>query len=100
MTPPSWSGYTVTQARAHWRARLPLPCYRCGRPVIDGQRWHVEHIVPREFGGSLGVENQWVSHAGENESAGGKRGAQITNAAKVRKNPQATTRIEPRPLQW
>lgn len=95
-----WAGRQVTTARAYWAARLPLPCYRCGKPVLAGQRWQVEHIIDRTLGGSHGVENQWVSHARENMSAGGKRGAAITNAAKAAKNPQRSTRIEPRPLQW
>lgn len=100
MSTAKWSGRPVTSARAHWLARLPLPCYRCKRPVLPEQRWHVEHIIDRALGGTHGVENQWVSHARCNTSAGGKRGAAITNAAKNRKNPERSTRIEPRPLQW
>lgn len=100
MSGTGWSGYTVTKARAHWAARLPLPCFQCGKPVLPGQSWHVDHMTPREFGGSLGIENTWPSHARCNTSAGGKRRAAITNAAKGRARPQATARLEPRPLQW
>lgn len=93
----TWSGRAVTTARNHWHQRLPLPCYRCHRPVTPEQNWHVEHIIDRALGGPHGVENQWVSHAHCNTSAGGKRGAAITNATR---QPQKTARIETRPLKW
>lgn len=92
-----WSGRKVTTARAYWRARLPLPCYRCRLPVLASQAWHVEHVVDRALGGAHGVENQWVSHQHCNTSAGGKRGAAITNA---RREPEKSARIETRPLKW
>lgn len=80
-----WSGRTVTNARAYWRPRLPLPCRRCGRPVVHDPAkryggWHVGHIVDRALGGSDHVSNQWPEHDGCNMSAGGKAGAAITNA--------------------
>lgn len=82
-----WGGNQSTKARAHWAARLPLPCWRCGRPVTPDQDWHVEHMTDRADGGANGIENQWVSHATCNTSAGGRRGAQITNA----RRPTTTT---------
>lgn len=86
-----WAGSEVTAARKAWKPRLPLPCYRCGKPVLPEQVWHVEHIVDRALGGSHGPENQWVSHAGCNMSAGGQRGAAITNARRVDVRPRAST---------
>lgn len=80
----------MTAARAHWRARLPLPCFRCGQAVLPEHAWHVEHVLDRHLGGSLGVENQWVSHAQCNMSAGGRIGAALTNS----KRPSAVARAE------
>lgn len=93
----TWGGRKVTSARAYWRTRLPLPCWRCRRPVTPDQAWHVEHMTDRADGGPEGVENQWVSHAWCNTSAGGKRGAKRTNA---NREPKASRRIESRPLAW
>ena len=82
----AWSGRTVTDARAYWRPRLPLPCRRCGRPVVhDPTRryggWHVGHIIDRALGGSVtDRSNQWVEHDRCNMRAGGQLGAAITNA--------------------
>ncbi|WP_157602034.1 HNH endonuclease [Promicromonospora kroppenstedtii] len=68
-----WSGRVVTSARAHWRTRLPQPCYLCGKPVLPTQRWVVEHMVPRSQGGSLTARsNQWVSHRTCSDSSGGQ----------------------------
>ena len=79
----AWSGRKVTTARAHWRGRLqagPLPCYRCGKPVTVHDRWTVEHLLERAYGGSeTDVSNQWVAHLHCNSSAGGRIGAAITN---------------------
>ena len=73
----------MRQARAYWRPRLPLPCRRCGRPVLASQRWHVGHIRDRYAGGSDATTNQWPEHATCNERAGGKVGAAITNSRKA-----------------
>lgn len=90
----SWSGSTVRKARAFWSARLPVPCCRCRKPVLPEQAWHVDHWpVPRELGGT----ETWPAHAKCNMSAGGKRGAELTNARRV---PEVTRRIEERPLKW
>lgn len=93
----TWGGRSVTTARAYWRTRLPLPCYRCSRPVLPEHAWHVEHIIDRADGGAEGVENQWVSHARCNTRAGGKRGAARTNA---KRKAEGSGRIEARPLAW
>jgi len=76
----TWSGRKVTNARAYWAARLPLPCRRCGRPVLKTQNWHVGHIHDRALGGSDRISNTYPEHARCNTSAGGKQGAAITNA--------------------
>ena len=76
---PGWNGNKVRQARTHWLARLPLPCSRCGRPVLPTDQWHVDHIHQRVLGGADGVENQWPAHASCNTSDGGKLGAARAN---------------------
>lgn len=71
-------------ARAQWRPRLPVPCCRCGKPVVPNPQlphdgWQVDHWpVPREQGGT----ETWPAHSLCNLSAGGKRGAAITNSRK------------------
>lgn len=81
MSPQKWSGRVVTRARAYWAVRLPLPCRRCGKPVTKDQRWQVGHIVDRADRGAVAdIANQWPEHGKCNESAGGRRGAAITNA--------------------
>lgn len=80
-----WGGQQSTTARAAWAPRLPLPCCRCGKPVIpnpalphDG--WEVDHWpTPYEHGG----RDTWPAHTDCNRSAGGRRGAQITNAQRT-----------------
>lgn len=92
-----WAGRPVTKARAHWKARLPLPCYLCGG-VVDGSRaWVVEHVIPRHLGGTDNVSNQWVSHRTCSDRSGGQHGARLTNA---RRETDSTSRIEKEPLRW
>lgn len=85
-----WAGTPVTRARAYWAARLPLPCSRCGKPVIPDTTkpdhgWQVDHWpIPRELGGT----DTWPAHRTCNLLAGAKRGAQITN---TRRNQTANT---------
>lgn len=89
-----WSGSNVRKSRANWAVQLPVPCSRCGKPVMPGSSWHVDHWpVPREMGGT----DTWPAHAMCNMSAGGKRGAEITNG---RREPVRTSRLEERPLAW
>lgn len=81
-----WSGDVVRRARARISARgWPQPCCRCGRMVQPHERWQVDHYpISREQGKALGIPLDTLptapAHARCNESAGGKRGAQITNA--------------------
>lgn len=98
-----WHGTDVRKARAYWKPRLPVPCCRCQRPVIPDPRqpddgWNVDHWpIPRELGGT----QTWPAHRLCNLSAGGKRGAQITNARRADKpannmRPERERRIRPR----
>ena len=81
MTSATWSGRTVTKARAYWAGRLPLPCWRCGRTLTRYSKWTVGHLRDRSAGGSVkDPSNQWPECAKCNFSAGGKLGAAKTNA--------------------
>lgn len=101
MSRTKWNGNESTKARKYWEPRLPVPCCRCGKPVVPieglrGKGWQVDHWpVPREFGGT----EMWPAHADCNMSAGGKRGAEITNARR-RERVEPTARIEPNPIRW
>lgn len=100
-----WSGADVRRERARWAPRLPVPCCRCHRPVIPNPAlphngWQVDHWpVPRELGGT----DTWPAHSTCNLSAGGRRGAEITNARRAqattpetRMTPETERRIRPR----
>lgn len=101
MSAQRWSGSASRSARALWQARIDAAggwvCCRCGRLVLpgvpSGKYWQPDHWpVPRELGGTETVP----AHTRCNLSAGGKRGAAITNA---RRRPPAG-RIETRPGRW
>ena len=78
----AWTGNEVRKARNAWIVQLTLPCCRCGKPVTRDMKWQVDHYpIPREFGGT----QTWPAHAYCNMSAGGKRGAKITNMKKRNK---------------
>lgn len=54
-------------------------CVNCGRPVHEGQRWDVGHIVAPRRGGTHDLENLGAAHRRCNRSDGGREGAAITN---------------------
>lgn len=76
----TWSGAQSRRARAQHAAAVrsgAAVCCRCGRLIQPGQAWHADHWpIPIEHGGT----ETHPAHARCNTSAGGKRGAQITNA--------------------
>lgn len=80
-----WSGTPVTKARAEWKIQIEaggIVCCRCSKPVLPGDKWQVDHYpISREDGGT----QTWPAHAYCNMSAGGKRGAAITNGRKFKK---------------
>lgn len=59
--------------RASFAARLPLPCARCGLPVLPGSRWHLGHRVDRVNGGTH-EHGVWPEHERCSTSAGGRTG--------------------------
>ncbi|GAB6938350.1 hypothetical protein JCM11754A_18760 [Isoptericola variabilis] len=54
-------------ARRAWKDKLPLPCTVCGRLVLRGSDWHLDHTD--DGAGYLGP-----AHAGCNTSKGGRKG--------------------------
>jgi len=61
-------GLAHSKERARWArilARTPVPCARCGEPILVGDAWHLDHEDDRL--GYLGP-----SHATCNLSAAGK----------------------------
>ena len=80
-----WSGQVSRAERARWSPLVEsggAMCCRCGKPIRPdpgrpGRGWEPDHWpVAREFGGT----ETRPAHARCNRSAGGRRGAQITNA--------------------
>lgn len=90
-----WGGRDSERARAHCRTLLPCPCQRCGvliTPDDPEDTWHAGHIIDRMDTDMPGEEARpdptatVPEHARCNTSAGGKRGAAITNAARARED--------------
>lgn len=76
-----WGGSKSTKARARIRAILPAPCWRCGGIITREEpetSWQAGHPIDRMDGGS--DQDTQPEHTTCNLSAGGKRGAAITNA--------------------
>ena len=78
---PEWYRFT-RRARPMIQAMLPLPCVDCGRPVHPEQAWHVGHIVAAAHGGTMTLDNVGPSHGRCNTTAGGRLGAQLSNAGR------------------
>lgn len=79
-----WSGHLSRRERARHAPAVAAGaavCCRCGRPILPGTPWQADHWpVPLEHGGT----QTQPAHARCNMAAGGRRGAQLTNA---RRNP-------------
>ena len=80
----TWGGNKSRKARAAIRAMLPMPCWRCGgiiTPDDPESSWQAGHIEDRAFTEANGLPDAETTaeHTQCNLSAGGKRGAAITN---------------------
>lgn len=73
----------VTKARAAVGATLPAPCWRCGKVLTKDDKWTVGHLEDRTDDGTDDLSNLKPECPKCNYSAGGKRGAEITNSRKV-----------------
>lgn len=49
---------------------LPCPCPYCGRMVMAGQRWDIDHAIPAAQGGSDHLSNLRAAHRHCNRQAG------------------------------
>jgi hypothetical protein len=78
-----WGGSVATAARKLLAATLPAPCWRCGVMLTKDSKWTVGHLEDRTDGGSDNPANLAPECSRCNYSAGGKRGAAITNGRKV-----------------
>lgn len=77
-------------------ATLPAPCVECKRPVTPEHQWQVGHIVSVALAKRMGWTREQINapsnlgpvHSGRgmrcNQRAGGRLGAQITNAKKTK----------------
>lgn len=70
----TWGGSRATRLRAAIRARLPLPCTKCGVDVQRTDTWDVDHITARIDGGTDHPSNLGPAHASCNRSAGATAG--------------------------
>lgn len=83
-----WTAGVAARARRYWAGQLraagALPCCRCGVLVYPEDAWDVDHVIPLSLGGSLGRDNQAVSHRPCNRRHGqalGVAGRQQQDAA-------------------
>lgn len=37
-------------------------CYLCGQPILEGQRWNLDHVRPRSKGGKTTPDNLRPTH--------------------------------------
>lgn len=75
-----WGGAQSTKARAKCRSMLPAPCWRCGRLLtreMPETEWQAGHTTDRADGGNDGDVMPECTSC--NLSAGGRRGAAMTN---------------------
>lgn len=77
-----WSTHSP-KLRALIQPQLPLPCGKCGYPVMPADKWHVGHITAAEDGGQPVYSNVRPEHARCSNKSGGRRAAQITNARRA-----------------
>jgi hypothetical protein len=64
-------------------AMLPQPCVECGRVVLPTDAWQVGHRQAAALGGQPTMANTGPVHTACNRKAGGRLGAQITNAKRA-----------------
>lgn len=60
-------------------------CTKCGRPIVEGMVWQIDHIIAIVDGGTDNWDNLGPAHKRCNQSDGGRKGAAITNARKGNK---------------
>lgn len=91
-----WGGRDSEKARAIVRRMLPGACWRCGRPLDVDDKWHAGHVQDRMDGGQDSPDNLAPECEPCNLSAGGKRGAAITNGPATERRVQ----LQERTVKW
>ncbi len=74
-------GWKHQQARKRWARLVELGdafCSRCGRPIVPGMPWDLDHSDDRG-------EYRGASHRTCNRRAGGRNGAAVTNGKRHRR---------------
>lgn len=92
------NGWRWAQLRAAMAVTLAdagaLPCWRCGRPVVNGQAWALGHVVDRALGGQdedgLAIEHKRCSD---------QSGAVLGNALRAHRSRESIIRA-PRGELW
>ena len=96
-----WGGQRSTRARKICRAMLPHACRKCGEVINRDDpesSWDAGHREDRADGGTDdGIEPE---HAHCNRSAGGKRGAAVTNGMKQQAPGATVPQDREREPQW
>ena len=57
-----WAAYRLAASGS-------MPCTRCGEPIAYGERFDLDHLVPRALGGTDGPSNLGVAHPACNRKA-------------------------------
>jgi hypothetical protein len=100
-TGTKWGGIKSKKARDKCRSMLPWACRKCGGEIPAGApeaSWQAGHREDRMDGGNEdGIEPE---HSHCNMSAGGKRGAAITNGQKLQQVNQVPIDRENEPQWW
>lgn len=69
-----WGGRRVMKLRQQLAQLLPVPCARCGKPVLPGMKWDLGHVVEID----RDPEGMWdpslirIEHAHCNRAAGAR----------------------------
>lgn len=74
-------------ARRAWKDKLPRPCTVCGRPVLPGSAWDLDHTD--DGAGYLGP-----AHRGCNRAKGGRKGGRARARRERHDVAKATRRLE------
>lgn len=61
-------------------------CYLCGKPILEGQRWNLDHIKPRSKNGSSEPDNLRPTHYDCNQAKADMSLAQFRKIQELKDN--------------
>jgi 5-methylcytosine-specific restriction endonuclease McrA len=67
-----WGGRRIRGLRALVIVAYGSTCWLCGKAIVEGQRWDIDHVMPRSQGGTDDMRNLRPAHARCNRSRGAK----------------------------